>query len=930
MTVDCGSTIAKYLLCIFNFTFFILGTIVLSVGIWLAADKSSFIALLKVVENEQIGISRNRSKCEEPILNVVLVNNVSSITDIVQLIKHLHPNEVSLIMLLRSNDITENQINLKQLIKSEKKVIIMSNKFIASTNHLHSNQIFSIPLVPFDMNATQRFLADFFIKKLHLNGSTINIFMQHLPPKSSVTASKIGDLFTGPDGLLTELLTKYIKAIPTFWSDIGVMYPSFREWKNDPLVTERLHYREYHKHVLTNNSICSFNRTADDANIYLHMSSSMVDPDYIDREWNTDKLYPHGKDCLLVIVPRQYQVSNFLTRVVRRGEIQSIAIVLTFFVLVRIIIKKAFLDEWFLIAFKTLQVFLSQGGIFNHNGLEAAWSNILRGFSLFGITAISAILYNCLIKVQHGEIETIEDLIASNLSVAVPNTLSHQFQVFSTSLHPNLRRKIIFKDMQELDNAIMKKRDFSFAYVYQEATAQFLLTLTNFFARGTARNKGRIMKEQLYCKLTSYRIAKTSPHKRVVNDFIRRYFEFGFYEKQLEWNNRLSDAMFQTFKDKSPNEIQIVLNMEIAHEEFTQPAVIEQMAYVLIGCGALMFFLSFLGYCGAIRESQCMLTAKTKSSPKTKKSAGNAPVGMTTGNRSSISTGRVSTSTTPSAHPSTPVTQKQLSESVRLLETRVAALETIVAQLTSENTDLRQSVSNLETEVALHKGQLERQRISITGADNNVSLEQQQLNTNIIIRGVDVKQDTNTSELLAVYEGIRNHLSISDIAEFDPVNISYAILMILILIAQITLGGLAAAYKDKARTETKSFLQSTISHYYSPSERTDAVNLMWNQLMIELKCCGVNDYNDFSKSDSWNLNRGNKTIPEACCHQLLQDGKIRPRDDTCTTSPSESNSFYKQDQPIQFKPIPISTLLVDESFQFDTLPILGHPFPIIF
>lgn len=54
--------------------------------------------------------------------------------------------------------------------------------------------------------------------------------------------------------------------------------------------------------------------------------------------------------------------------------------------------------------------------------------------------------------------------------------------------------------MQELDNAFMKNRDFSCAYVYQEATAQFLLQLTNFFARGTAGNKVRIMKEQL-CKL---------------------------------------------------------------------------------------------------------------------------------------------------------------------------------------------------------------------------------------------------------------------------------------------------------------------------------------------------------------------------------------------------------------------------------------------
>lgn len=54
--------------------------------------------------------------------------------------------------------------------------------------------------------------------------------------------------------------------------------------------------------------------------------------------------------------------------------------------------------------------------------------------------------------------------------------------------------------MQELDNAIMKNRDFSCAYVYQEATAQFLLKLTNFFARGSDANRARIMKEQL-CKL---------------------------------------------------------------------------------------------------------------------------------------------------------------------------------------------------------------------------------------------------------------------------------------------------------------------------------------------------------------------------------------------------------------------------------------------
>lgn len=162
----------------------------------------------------------------------------------------------------------------------------------------------------------------------------------------------------------------------------------------------------------------------------------MVDRDYIENDlnWHTDRLYPHGKDCLLIIVPRQYRVGNFFTRVVKHGDIQSIGIVLTMFVFVRILMRRAFLDEWFFIAFKTLQLFLVQGEIVNRNAVEAAWANILRGFSLFGVTAISAILYKSLINVEHGEIDTIEDLIASNLSVAVPDTLRHQFQVFSTYL----------------------------------------------------------------------------------------------------------------------------------------------------------------------------------------------------------------------------------------------------------------------------------------------------------------------------------------------------------------------------------------------------------------------------------------------------------------------------------------------------------------
>jgi tetraspanin-18 len=47
MVADCGATCAKYLLCLFNFVFFVVGSAVLCVGIWLAVDKKSFINLAK-------------------------------------------------------------------------------------------------------------------------------------------------------------------------------------------------------------------------------------------------------------------------------------------------------------------------------------------------------------------------------------------------------------------------------------------------------------------------------------------------------------------------------------------------------------------------------------------------------------------------------------------------------------------------------------------------------------------------------------------------------------------------------------------------------------------------------------------------------------------------------------------------------------------
>lgn len=107
----------------------------------------------------------------------------------------------------------------------------------------------------------------------------------------------------------------------------------------------------------------------------------------------------------------------------------------------------------------------------------------------------------------------------------------------------------------------------------------------------------------------------------------------------------------------------------------------------------------------------------------------------------------------------------------RALELRLATLESSYNQLNTENSELRQTVNHLQSEIVQLKDQGERFRTSVTSSENCISLDQQAVNSNIVIRGVDVKADTPEPELQAVYEGIRSYLGISNVADLTPVSV---------------------------------------------------------------------------------------------------------------------------------------------------------------
>lgn len=112
------------------------------------------------------------------------------------------------------------------------------------------------------------------------------------------------------------------------------------------------------------------------------------------------------------------------------------------------------------------------------------------------------------------------------------------------------------------------------------------------------------------------------------------------------------------------------------------------------------------------------------------------------------------------------------------LETKVAESNNSVRRLTEENETLKITVAELKTETAILKSEVsdlskrvELQNKASASNDFNITQGQLEINPNIIVRGLNLPVDSSEAQLSSVYTGLRNHLGISDISEFDPVRV---------------------------------------------------------------------------------------------------------------------------------------------------------------
>jgi len=89
---------------------------------------------------------------------------------------------------------------------------------------------------------------------------------------------------------------------------------------------------------------------------------------------------------------------------------------------------------------------------------------------------------------------------------------------------------------------------------------------------------------------------------------------------------------------------------------------------------------------------------------------------------------------------------------------------------------------------------------------------------------------------------------------------TYALILGILLIAEITIAVLAHVYKDDFRKELGKGLKKSMMEY---GYNDTPLNEGWDSMQQNLKCCGVDSYLDWAET-TWNPNPLNR-VPTSCC-----------------------------------------------------------------
>lgn len=151
----------------------------------------------------------------------------------------------------------------------------------------------------------------------------------------------------------------------------------------------------------------------------------------------TEFIYPHTTECLKIVVPRIKTEQRFIVKLAQNSIVQSIGLTMALMFISKIILNHSYrVHDWTITFFSILAVLFGQKRQkVSKKSWETIWNGQLNLLVIFSTAALSAISYQSLVSVKYvNQIDTLQDLIKSNLKIFVEKSRATDFKTWGSNL----------------------------------------------------------------------------------------------------------------------------------------------------------------------------------------------------------------------------------------------------------------------------------------------------------------------------------------------------------------------------------------------------------------------------------------------------------------------------------------------------------------
>lgn len=166
----------------------------------------------------------------------------------------------------------------------------------------------------------------------------------------------------------------------------------------------------------------------------LHITAELIKGN---AEEMNEFLYPHDKACFRIVVPRIKTEQDFFDKLSQNNVAQSICLSVLLIYISKIILNRSWrVHDWILTFFTIISSIFGQKRQKISTPLwETIWNAQLLLITIFSTAALSAISYQSLVSVKYNtQIDTINDLIESDLRIFVEISKKSDFNIWGSSL----------------------------------------------------------------------------------------------------------------------------------------------------------------------------------------------------------------------------------------------------------------------------------------------------------------------------------------------------------------------------------------------------------------------------------------------------------------------------------------------------------------